>query len=104
MTWEIKDEWIDPARGVHSVVYHNREFLQPNEAGKMVPVEHHLVHHFKLKACPHCGSANVDAQGIPLDFAAKKTETHEALTAHHKAIMDYRAKHPQVRLGSEPKG
>lgn len=104
MAWKIKDEWIDLAQGRHTVQYHNPDVLVPHpETGAPVPVEHHLHHEFKLKACPHCGHANVDKQGIPVDFAKRKTDVHEALHAHHSHMMQYREKHPQVRMGTGPK-
>lgn len=106
MAWEIKDEWVDLAQGHHRVIFHNPDVLVPGRLRNMdvmVPVEHHLTHEFKLKACPHCGHANADEQGEPIDFAKVKAEQQAALNAHHKQLMEYRAKHPQVRIGNGPK-
>lgn len=109
MAWEIRDEWINLAAAHHCVVFHNRDVLVPQIVpgtnGKVVqaPVEHHLKHEFKLKACPHCGHAKVDQQGIPTDFALTKAEVEAALKGHHQLMMQYREKHPKVRLGNGPK-
>ena len=112
MAWKIKDEWIDLAAARHVVVFHNPDVLVaasvPQKHGLpamvQVPVEHHLHHEFKLKACPHCGHAKQSEQGIAIDFALTKQEVHEALTGHHKLMQQYREKHPNVRLGSGPTG
>lgn len=104
MAWEIKDEWIDLAQAHHRVIFHNPEVLVPGPVTDqrrdppMVPVEHHLTHDFRLSSCPHCGHAKVN-EGEPVDFAKVKTEEHEALKAHHKQMMEYREKHPKVRIG-----
>lgn len=98
MAWEIKDEWIDFAYGRHVVVFHNRDVLVPDEAGKMAPVEHHLKHEFKLPACPHCGHAAKSDAGEPLDFGEKKREMLERLNEHHRSMREYAGKHPGVKL------
>lgn len=103
MAWEIKDEWIDLAQGHHKVIFHNPDVLVPAGDGKVEPVQHHLTHDFKLDACPHCGHAKVNGGGEPIDFHKVKTEQHEALKAHHNALMRYRELHPKVRVGSGPK-
>lgn len=95
MSWQIKDEWIDLARARHVVVFHNPDLGPDAEP-------HLLIHEFNVKACAHCGHAKVDAQGEPLDFQQLKAETHAALNAHHSKVMKYRAKHPHVRIASEP--
>lgn len=102
MAWEIKDEWIDLAQAHHRVIFHNPEVLVPGEDNKSHPVEHHLTHDFRLSSCPHCGHAKVN-EGEPVDFAKVKTEEHEALKAHHKQMMEYREKHPKVRIGNGAK-
>jgi hypothetical protein len=102
MAWEIKDEWIDLAQGHHKVIFHNPDVLVEGWDNKPRPVEHHLTHDFRLVACPHCGNAKA-AEGEPLDFAKVKKQQHEALKAHHKKLMEYREKHPKVRIGSGPK-
>jgi hypothetical protein len=98
MAWKIRDEWIDLAAARHVAVFHNPDVLVDGD-----PVEHHLHHEFKLKACPHCGHAKQDDQSIPTDFAVTKEEVHAALTGHHRLMQQYREKHPNVRLGSGPK-
>ena len=128
MAWEIKDEWIDLAQARHVVVFHNPQVLVPsaNGAGKHVPVEHHLIHEFKLKACPHCGRSNSVVSPLtlagnsaaevsamagntnqpepePIDFTQVKADTLAALHAHHATLMAYRGKHPAVRIGNGPK-
>ncbi len=99
MAWKINDEWIDLGAARHVVVFHNPDVL----VGKQ-PVEHHLHHEFKLDACPHCGHATKDKQGISVDFALTRQEVHDALNGHHQLMMQYREKHPHVRLGSGPRG
>lgn len=88
MSWRIKDEFLDLARARHVVIFHN-----PDSGA-----EHHLVHEFKLAACPHCGVSKTDAAGDPLDFQKIKVDTLAALQAHHKSVLQYREKHPNVRL------
>jgi hypothetical protein len=104
MAWKIKDEWIDLAQGHHRVVFHNPDVLVPHpETGAQVPVEHHLVHHFKLKSCPTCGHARHNAEEEPIDFHQTKADVHRALHEHHNQIMRYRELHPNVRIGHGPK-
>lgn len=110
MAWNIKDEWIDLGAARHVAVFHNPDVLvhAPNQQHRgsglnAVPVEHHLIHEFKLKACPHCGHAKQDEQGIPTDFALTKQEVQAALSGHHRLMQQYKEKHPNVRLGSGPK-
>lgn len=110
MAWLIKDEWIDLAAARHVAVFYNPDVLVPKivpvgriNAMGYVPVEHHLHHEFKLKACPHCGHATQNEQGISIDFSVTKQEVHEALNGHHRLMIQYREKHPNVRLGSGPK-
>lgn len=118
MTWAIKDEWIDLAQAKHVVIYHNPDVLISAQAGaKPVPVEHHLIHDFASPACPHCGHIKERADLIGTDesggkakvveagtdFNKIKKETLDALNGHHRNLMDYKAKHPQVRLASGPK-
>lgn len=108
MAWTIRDEWIDLAAARHVVVFHNPDVLVQATRGRAVlgakvPVEHHLHHEFKLKACPLCGHATQNEQGISIDFSVTKQEVHEALNGHHRLMIQYREKHPNVRLGSGPK-
>lgn len=103
MAWEIRDEWIDLAQAKHFVIYHNKDVLVPDEDGKPQPVEHHLVNQLKLNACPTCGHKKGETDGLTRDFAKDKADMHSALQAHHKQVMQYREKHPHVRLGSGPK-
>jgi len=91
MAWKIKDEWLDLAQAQHYVVFHNPD----------IGAEHHLIHSFKLDACPTCGQPK-DSTG-PVDFEAVKASTLAALNAHHTQVMQYREKHSRVRLGSGPK-
>jgi len=93
MTWQIKDEFIDLCRARHTVIFHNPD----------TGAEHHLVHEFKLASCPHCGTLKANAAGIVIDMETKKAETLTALHAHHNEVMQYREKHPRVRIGSAPK-
>lgn len=93
MAWQIKDEFIDLAKARHVVIFHN-----PDTGS-----EHHLVHHFNLAACPHCGVPKVGSDKNPIDFHQKKAETLAALHAHHQTLLRYRELHPRVRLGTEPK-
>lgn len=103
MAWEIRDEWINLAEARHYVVFHNKDVLVASDkTGKPMPVEHHLVHDFKLKACPHCGVAKA-IEGEAIDFQKTKHATLAALKTHHGTMMDYRAKHPHVRIGNGPK-
>lgn len=85
MSWSIKDEYIELAQARHVVIYANKN------GG-----EHHLYHHFKMDACPHCGT--VKEPGEPIDFHQVKRETLEALNAHHDRVMEYRKLHPNVRV------
>jgi glutaredoxin len=91
MSWNVKDEFLDLARGRHVVIFHNSD----------TKAEHHLIHEFNLSACPHCG--DVKQAAAPIDFAKLKAETHEKLSAHHRSVMQYRSAHPQVELRSGPK-
>ena len=109
MAWKIKDEWIDLAQGKHVVIFHNTD----------IGAEHHLIHEFKLAACPHCGEVKptkepaprlvwdgepmMAAHHKPRDFAAIKQSTHDQLNAHHQQLMTYRAQHPHARIGSGTK-
>lgn len=102
MAWQIKDEWIDLAQGHHKVIFHNPDVQIPNADGKLVPVEHHLTHDFKLPACPHCGHVK-EKPAEEIDFHAYKTAMHQALHAHHRQLMEYREKHKNVRIGTGPK-
>jgi hypothetical protein len=117
MAWEIKDEWIDLAQAKHVVVFHNRDVMIPAD-GKMVPLEHHLINDLRLSTCPHCGQPKPvktaepklvwDLEGTPVaavhhDFKTRKRLMHEALNAHHQALMEYRGQHPHVRIGTGPK-
>lgn len=103
MAWEIKDEFINLATGEHVVLFHNREVLVDYGHGRLEPVEHHLKHHFKLEACPSCGHAHRTAAGEAVDFHQVKQDVHAALQAHHTQMMEYREKHPKVRIGTGPK-
>lgn len=108
MSWAIKDEWIDLEQGRHYVIFHNPDIkvVPASGVGTHVPKEHHLVHSFQLPACPHCGKVNAeDVQDTAqtIDFEKHKEDTLAALNAHHKAVMDYKAKHPRVRLGRGPR-
>ena len=104
MAWMIKDEWIDLAAARHVVVFHNPDVSMEVTAGgktKAVPVEHHLYHHFKLDACPHCG---VPGETKDLeDFHQTKAKVLQALNEHHQQVMAYRELHPKVRIASGPK-
>lgn len=93
MSWRIKDEFISLAQARHVVIFHNPD----------TKAEHHLIHEFNVKACPHCGTPHHDANGELLDFEKLKAETLAALTAHHAKVMQYRAKHKHVRIGDAPK-
>ena len=90
--WKIKDEFIDLGRARHVVIFHN-----PDTGG-----EHHLVHDFRMPACPHCGVSKL-TEGKPIDFKKQKDDTLKALNDHHRSLMQYRELHPHVRLGSAPK-
>ena len=105
MAWQIKDEWIDLAQARHVVVFHNPDVLVPptSGVGKHVPVEHHLIHEFKLASCPHCGHVKTDDQGESVDFLKVKADIHAALNAHYGTLMQYRELHPGVRIGNGPK-
>jgi len=91
MAWLIKDEWLDLAQARHVVIFHNPD----------TKAEHHLIHHFNLKACPTCGQAN--EQPAPVDFEKLKADTLASLKAHHQTVMQYRNKFSHVRLGNGPK-
>lgn len=106
MAWQIKDEWIDLSRGHHYVIFHNPEVLvppPPGVAGKHTPVEHHLIHEFKVPACPHCGHVKQTEAGETIDFTEQKNQELAALNAHHALMMAYSGKHRGVRLGRGPK-
>lgn len=91
MGWQLKDEFLDLAQARHVVVYVNTD----------TKAEHHIVHDFRLDACPHCGRPNVGADNSLVDIETIKAETLNALQDHHRALMNYRAKHPNVRLGAK---
>lgn len=93
MTWRIHDEFIDLSQSRHVVVFRNGD----------TGAEHQLIHEFHVEACAHCGHAKVDEQGEPIDFHQHKSDTLEALNAHHRKSLHYHAKHPHVRIGSGPK-
>ncbi len=93
MSWKLKDEWIDLAQARHVAIFHNPD----------TSAEHHLIHEFKLDACPHCGVTKVNEKQEAIDFHEIKTATLKALNAHHRSLMAYRELHPNVRLASGPK-
>lgn len=93
MAWLTKHEWIDLARARHVVIFHNPDTGQ----------EHHLINEFALSACPHCGQSKVTDAGERIDFQRVKIDTLKALNEHHKTLMQYREKHPNIRLGNGPK-
>lgn len=118
MAWQIKDEWIDLAQGKHVVVYHNPDILVDAGGGSLTPQEHHLIHHFGVDACPHCGhvkeskdkrlKASVDGDKVKVDdpevdFNQVKLAMLATLHGHHEKMMQYAAKHPNVRRGHGPK-
>lgn len=123
MAWQIKDEWIDLAQGKHVVVFHNPDVLVPSRSSSLlsVPVEHHLMHEFKLPSCPHCGHVKRKQPQAPaiwfgepepekatlpltgVDFVQVKAQTLLDLHGHHQQLMAYRELHPRVRLGAGPK-
>ena len=88
--WKQHDEFIDLAQARHVVIYKNSD----------TGAEHHLIHHFNLDACPTCGRTNPTH---PVDFHAEKEKKLAELNAHHRSLLDYRSKHPHVRLGNQPK-
>jgi hypothetical protein len=109
MAWQQKDEWLDPAAETHTVVFHNPDVLVPSVSAitgrdvyprKLVPLEHHLIHHFGGDTCRLCGRATPAA---PVDFEKVKQETLEALHAHHRAVMEKLEQNPTLRTGSGPK-
>ena len=86
MSWRITDEHIDLARCRHVVIFKNHD----------TGGEHHLVYEFKLNACAHCGRPQDQIAAV--DFDKVKADTLESLNAHHNQVMEYRAKHPRVRV------
>ena len=109
MAWQQKDEWIDPAAATHTVVFHNPDVLVPMLSAitgkevyppKMVPLEHHLIHHFGGETCKLCGRIT-PAQ--PVDFEQIKKETLEALHARHRTVMQKLEQNPKLRVGTGPK-
>lgn len=109
MAWQQKDEWLDPAAATHTVVFHNPDVLVPSVSAitgrevyprKLVPLEHHLIHHFGGDTCRLCGRATPAAR---VDFEKVKQETLEALHAHHRAVMEKLEQNPTLRTGSGPK-
>lgn len=88
--WKVKDEFIDLAQARHVVIFHNQD----------TGAEHHLIHHFNVNACPTCGHVKQNTEGT--DFQKVKVDTLLSLNDHHKRLMQYREKHPHVRLGNGP--
>lgn len=93
MSWKIHDEFIDSEQGRHVVIFKNAD----------TGAEHHLIHHFHMDACPHCGRPNEKHETEPIDFHKVKADTLQSLQDHHRKVAAYREKHPQVRLGAAPK-
>ena len=120
MAWQIKDEWIDMAQSRHYVIYHNPDILVEMKPGVKAPLEHHLIHEFKMDSCPHCGQIKVrqnatrkkvvegqetdEDELLPdIDFHQIKADTLQQLNEHHSKVSTYRGQHPKARLGSGPK-
>jgi hypothetical protein len=91
MSWTIYDEFIDLARARHVVIYRNAD----------TGAEHQLSQEFNLPSCPHCGMLQGGTE--PVDFLKLKADTLTALHVHHRTLLNYREKHPNVRLGDAPK-
>jgi hypothetical protein len=101
MAWQIKDEWIDLAQARHYVIYHNPDVLVEKELGKKVPVEHHLINMIKSDPVKMmAANTKIDHK----DFKAVKANMLAALNEHHQNLMQYRAQHPNVRIGTGPIG
>jgi hypothetical protein len=100
MAWKTKDEWIDLAQARHYVIYHNPDILVEKEPGKKVPVEHHLINVIKSDLVK---IAAASAKNDSKDFKAVKANMLAALNEHHQNLMQYRAQHPNVRIGTGPK-
>ena len=91
MSWKEHDEWIDLARGKHTVLYRNQDTGAVHEA----------IYYFNLPACPHCG--DVKSPKEPIDFETFKANRLAALNARHLRTLQHTEKHPRVRIGSGPK-
>ncbi len=108
MAWQQKDEWIDPAAAKHTVVFHNPEVLVPavdpvtgrEILTQLVPLEHHLIHHFGGERHTIVGLISPPS---PVEFDKMKQETLEALHAHHKTVTRKRDENPTLRVGRGPK-
>ena len=93
MSWKIHDEWLDLAASRHVVIFRNSD----------TGAEHHLIHEFKLSACPHCGRPSSTEETALADFRKMRDDTLFALQAHHRKVMRYQEQHKNARLGNGPK-
>lgn len=74
---------IDARTGIHHIHLDN-----PVTGG-----EHHLLIPLRAETCPHCSRPHPQDDLGAVDPKAVVQEALDMLTANHKAVLDYAAKH-----------
>lgn len=95
MAWELIEEHVDAAEGLHRMVFENKSVK--DRSGK--PVRTERAFFLKRQDCPYCGHVQKTAKDAaameitPEDLRAARTETLGKLNEDAAAVQSYARKH-----------
>ena len=89
MAWEVVEEHLDLAEGLHRIVFENRAAI--TREGK--PERHERAIFLKRLSCPACGNVHWKGPDEPIDVAKLKRETLAQLNENHSKMMEHGRQH-----------
>lgn len=98
MAWEIVDEHLDQAEGLHRIIYENKASLSID--GKPERLERVIF--LKREECPYCGHVTEKTAAGEIDVPGIKQTTLAALKNHEAGLLEHAKKHRVPLL--KPKG